>query len=106
MTPGGDVARKQNCWEFKGCGREPGGSKIQELGVCPAASEKRADGTHGGTNGGRACWAVAGTLCGGQVQGTFAAKMGNCLRCSFYQHVAQTEGSRFVSPTSLEKLLA
>ncbi|MDH3390750.1 MAG: hypothetical protein OEL85_03000 [Desulfobulbaceae bacterium] len=27
---------------------------------------------------------VAGTLCGGEVQGTFALKLGNCQKCEFY----------------------
>jgi hypothetical protein len=84
---------KQNCWEFKKCGREPGGSKAQDLGVCPAATEPRLNGTNDGKNGGRACWALTGTLCGGQVQGTFAAKVGNCAKCEFYQTVVQEEGA-------------
>jgi hypothetical protein len=83
---------KQNCWEFKKCGREPDGAKAKELGVCPAAIEKRADGVNGGKNGGRACWAVTGTLCGGNTQGTFASKVGNCLKCEFYQLVGAEEG--------------
>lgn len=62
------------CWEYKGCGREEGGVKAVELGVCPAYP-----------NGGDNCWMVAGTLCGGQVQGTFAEKMGNCRKCEFYE---------------------
>lgn len=83
---------KQNCWEFKKCGREPGGAKTKDLGVCPASTESRLDGTNEGKNGGRSCWALTGTLCGGQVQGTFAAKVGNCLKCEFYQKVGQEEG--------------
>lgn len=83
---------KQNCWEFKKCGREPGGSKAGEFGVCSAATETRLDGTNSGTNGGRACWVLAGTLCGGKVQGMFASKVGNCLKCEFYQLVGQEEG--------------
>ena len=85
---------KQNCWEFKKCGREPGGAKAQELGVCVAATELKADGVHSGRNAGRACWAVAGTLCGGRVQGTHAAKMDNCLKCEFYGVVAKEEGAQ------------
>lgn len=83
---------KQNCWEFKKCGREPGGAKTNELGVCPATTEKRTDGMNGGKNGGRACWAITGTLCGGKSQGTFATKVGNCLKCEFYQAVGAEEG--------------
>ncbi|MBI4976798.1 MAG: hypothetical protein HZC28_04910 [Spirochaetes bacterium] len=81
-----------NCWEFKKCGREPGGVKAAELGICPAASEQRTNGINRGVNGGRACWAIAGTLCGGKVQGAFAAKIGNCLTCEFYQRVGMEEG--------------
>jgi hypothetical protein len=83
---------KQNCWEVKKCGREQGGSRVGEFGVCPAATEIRLSGTNSGVNGGRACWVLAGTLCGGKVQGTFASKVGNCLTCEFYQLVGQEEG--------------
>ena len=83
---------KLNCWDFKKCGREPDGAKARELGVCPASTETRVNGTNGGTNGGRACWAITGTLCGGKVQGTFSAKVGNCLECEFYQLVGAEEG--------------
>ena len=86
---------KKNCWEFKNCGRQPGGAKDNELGVCPAATEKKLDGVHGGTNAGRACWVVAGSLCGGQVQGTFASKYENCSKCDFYTSVWNQEGGSF-----------
>lgn len=87
---------KLNCWEFKKCGREQGGVKAGELGVCPSAIETRLDGTHGGTRAGRACWVVAGTLCGGKEQGTFAHKYHNCEKCDFYQTVKKEEGSQYV----------
>ena len=83
---------KLNCWEFKKCGREPGGVKVAELGVCSAPVEVRTHGTNSGQNGGRACWAITGTLCGGQVQGTFAMKLENCISCEFYRLVATEEG--------------
>ena len=86
---------KKNCWEFKQCGREPGGKKAQELGICPATVEKRLDATHGGKNAGRSCWVVAGTLCKGQVQGTFAAKFGACEQCEFYLAVREEEFPQF-----------
>jgi hypothetical protein len=81
-----------NCWEFKKCGRQPGGAKVAELGVCPAATEDRVSGVNGGVNGGRVCWYIAGTLCGGQVQGTFASKLSNCMQCEFYQSAIKEEG--------------
>ena len=84
---------KQNCWEYKKCGRETGGSKIAELGVCSAATENRVNGINNGHNGGRSCWAITGTLCGGKVQGTFASKLSNCMQCEFYQLVGAEEGA-------------
>jgi methyl-accepting chemotaxis protein len=54
-----------NCWEFKKCGKER---------TCPAYP-----------NNGRQCALVAGTLCGGTVQGNYAKKITNCRLCDFYQ---------------------
>lgn len=62
------------CWEFEKCGREKGGARAAELGVCSAYPD-------GGTH----CARVAGTLCGGKVQGTFAMKLASCMRCEFYK---------------------
>jgi signal transduction histidine kinase len=78
---------QQNCWEFKKCGREPGGVHVHELGVCPAATVTRVDGVNDGKNGGRTCWAIAGTMCSGRVLGTYAAKMTDCQACEFYQQI-------------------
>lgn len=63
-----------NCWEFKKCGREDGGSKVEELGICPAYYGH-----------GQQCAYIAGTFCGGKVQGTFASKLATCLTCEFYK---------------------
>jgi hypothetical protein len=87
----------ENCWEFKKCGREPGGAKAAELGICPASTEALADGANRGRKGGRVCWAVAGTLCGGKVQGSFAVKAASCLQCQFYGLVAREEGPRLAN---------
>jgi len=92
---------KQNCWDFKKCGRQPGGTRVAELGVCPAATMTRADGMNGGIKGGRICWALAGTLCGGQVQGTFAQKLTNCMACDFYKQVRAQEGAQLQSVNHL-----
>ena len=95
----------KNCWEHKKCGREPGGAKTGTLGVCPAATESRLDGTHEGKNAGRACWVVAGTLCGGEVQGTFAKKFAGCEKCDFYLSVQQEAFPRFTfSSVLLQKI--
>lgn len=55
------------CWEAKKCGRDKSGD-------CPAYPKS-----------GSECWRIAGTLCGGVVQGTFAQKLANCMECDFYK---------------------
>ncbi len=82
---------KINCWEFKNCGRQPDGDKAKELGVCPVTISKDLGGAHGGQNAGRACWVVAGSLCGGKIQGTYAQKLNNYWRCEFMNRVKQEE---------------
>ena len=90
------MVKKKNCWEIKNCGRHEGGEHAQDLGVCPATTEKRLHGIHEGANAGRACWVVVGTLCKGEVQGSFAQKYKNCEKCEFYQGVRKEEGGRFM----------
>jgi hypothetical protein len=97
--------KKQNCWEFKRCGREPGGAKVKEFGICPATQEEKLDQVHGGTNAGRSCWILAGTLCRGEVQGTFAQKYKNCETCDFYKKVKEEEFPKFMLSAVLMKKL-
>lgn len=85
------MTSKTNCWEFKKCERQPGGRLVGEFGVCQAAAHEMLNGIHGGENAGRACWAVAGTFCGGAVQGTEAQKQHNCWMCDFFQLVKKEE---------------
>ena len=59
---------KKNCWEYMSCGRGPGSRRVGDCGICPVAKAQALDGVHGGCGAGRACWVVAGTLCGGTVQ--------------------------------------
>jgi len=87
--------KKQNCWEFKECGREPGGKKITHLGVCPAALSGEGDGINYGNERGRVCWAVTGTFCGDEIQGTFAQKEATCLECPFFNKVDEEENVDF-----------
>ena len=74
------------------CGREQGGKNSAEYGVCPAAADQSFDGINSGKCGGRICWAVAGTFCGGCTQGSFVDKRPSCLNCDFYQMVQDEEG--------------
>ena len=96
---------KINCWEFKKCGRQPNGENAEKLGVCPAASEIVLNGIHDGWNAGRACWVVAGTLCNGKVQGTYAHKCRSCESCDFYQVVKHEEFPKFTLPAVLLGML-
>jgi signal transduction histidine kinase len=52
------------CWEFKNCRQTE----------CPAF----------GAPDNLRCWQVAGTHCGGEVQGVFAQKLGRCERCDVF----------------------
>ncbi len=85
------MAPKTNCWEFKKCGRQATGALAKERGICPASTHESLNGIHGGKNAGRACWVVAGTFCGGEVQGTEAQKQHNCWKCDFFQVVKKEE---------------
>ena len=93
--------KKKNCWNVKQCGREAGGKNVREMGICPASTDHKLHGTHGGDCAGRACWIIAGTFCGGEEQGTFAHKYHNCEKCDFYLSVRQEEGLQFKMSTLL-----
>jgi len=57
---------RPNCWEFLKCGREQG---------CKAYP------SHG-----RSCFAVTGTLCRGEEQGSYDQKIAKCREtCPFYR---------------------
>lgn len=94
---------KKNCWEFKKCGREPGGNQVSELGVCPATEMRQANGLNEGDNGGRSCWAIAGTFCGGKIQGEFANKLNGCMGCDFYEEVMGEQGDAYEGTVAILK---
>ena len=71
-----------NCWEIKKCERQKGGKKVKELGECIASKERM----------GHSCWVVAGTLCFGKIQGTFAQKIGFCTSCEVFQRYNRSSG--------------
>lgn len=66
------------------CGREKDGNKMTELGECIASRE----------NLGHSCWAIAGTLCGGKVQGTMAQKLGYCTACKVHKLYNRSRGEK------------
>jgi len=59
-----DRSVEVKCWEAKGC---------DDIG-CPAYQD----------NSGR-CWLIAGTMCGGEVQGKYAQKYKTCCECEVYK---------------------
>ena len=85
------MAEIENCWEYKHCGREPGGDNADKFGVCPAATAADMDGINRGLNAGRCCWFVSGTRCEGKRRGTFAKTLSDCIVCDFYQKVMAEE---------------
>lgn len=89
---------KLNCWEFKNCGRQPGGHNVSTRGICPASTEKRTNGIHGGKNAGRCCWAVLATNCKGApiAETLYTEKLKNCMNCDFYKVTFREE---FGKPT-------
>lgn len=87
--------KKLNCWEFKNCGCQPGGANVENMGICPASTQKSCDGLNYGKNAGRICWTAAGTFCGGEVQGSFANKLICCLECDFFAKVKEEEKQNF-----------
>ena len=90
------MSKKINCWQFWICGREIGGINVDKLGICPAARNLKYDGVNSGDYSGRFCWAVSGTLCDAKVQGTFANKIGDCLKCPFFLDVEMQEGTNII----------
>ncbi len=56
------------CWEEKNCQKEN----------CPVSSDNLR------------CWQLAGTYCGGEVQGAFAEKYQNCKNCDVFKKACPT----------------
>ncbi len=89
------MIKKENCWEYNRCGREPGGANAVQLGLCPAATDSKSTGMNGGKSAGRICWKIAGTMCDfSEIHGTFAMRLKNCEECEFYKKVIREEGSK------------
>jgi len=85
-----------NCWEYYKCGREPHGENVKELGICPATVSNEFDGVNEGKQGGRFCWVVAGTFCNGEIQGTYAKKLIDCINCNFLKYIQEEKGREFI----------
>jgi len=82
--------KKQNCWEYMMCGRDPGG---HSAAVCPVSVYEELNGIHGGKNAGRACWTIDSSLCPEIMRKSPAKKFSGCWKCDFYHRVKNEEGS-------------
>jgi hypothetical protein len=56
-----------------------GGARIHEHGPCPGALSPDVH-----------CWLVAGTMCSGNVEGTFALKYESCIICDYYNKMQES----------------
>lgn len=86
---------KPNCWEFTGCGREPGGRAVDAHGICSATVNKSYHGANSGRNAGRCCWRASGTLYGGHCECVLLHELGSCNDCEFFLAVQEEEGPGF-----------
>ncbi len=86
---------KLNCWQYCKCGREPGGERTKDLGICPVTVATSLNGINGGKNGGRICWSIAGTFSPyrrSQLDCLKIKQIKSCLDCEFHQLVLKEEG--------------
>lgn len=89
-----------NCWEHMRCGREA--ATVGGV-VCPAAICTAIGGVHYGRNGGRACWALDGTLCTGRAK-TASEKTADCMACAFFHLVHRDEADNLISRDEIRLL--
>lgn len=87
---------KLNCWQVKGCGHEPRGTKADKEGICPVPQNTQFTGVNGGIGSGRFCWTEKTTICAPDADEKFQ----QCLHCSFFTRVQREEGQGFVASRS------
>lgn len=73
--------------------------------ACPVCKEDKLDGIHGGVKGGRACWVIPHTKCGGSTQGLLSSKFIMCMECDFYNMVRQEEQESFQTAATILSIL-
>ena len=84
-----------NCWEFKKCGREPGGKNSQRLGTCRASIENKFNGVNHGVNAGRYCWKVKISEENNNESDKTLSAIMNCIECDFFIKVKAEEKNKF-----------
>ena len=89
---------KLHCWE-KLHGRQPGGERSVEFGICPVSVEAKTHMIHEGINGGRACWAIQRKFNGNDLQCKLDQKLDHSIQCDFYSEVKGEEGSDYLPVT-------
>jgi hypothetical protein len=70
------------------CGREVGGDRTDELGICPVSTFLSADGLNGGVNGGRICWIIEENGCSDKS----IHRKDFCFQCELRFKVTNEEG--------------
>ncbi len=90
----------RDCWEFFQCGREIGGEKVEELGICPAVTASERDGNCSDKNGDRGCAFISGNFCNGVNQGSLKDEEINCIQCVFFRMVSLNDGIASISSRS------
>lgn len=108
------TSEKLNCWQGMKCGREPHGTHVDELGVCPATVETTCDGINSGFNAGRFCWVVVGSSVCSAVKAEDGKAIETCHQCPFFRRVRYEQGPHLqlvrpglglVDPGELHRLL-
>ncbi|MCI5209658.1 MAG: hypothetical protein D3910_12890 [Candidatus Electrothrix sp. ATG2] len=84
-----------NCWEFKECGREPGGKNISVFGVCPVSVSFGFDSVNNGKNGGRACWIIRESACEQIMRKCCVQEMRECRECDFFVSLKKSRVKRY-----------
>ena len=84
-----------NCWEFKECGREPGGENAQELGVCRASIEDKFNNINLGVNAGRYCWKIKLSEDNHNSSDKTLSTIVDCIECDFLIKVKTEEKNKF-----------
>ncbi|MFW5830008.1 MAG: two-CW domain-containing protein [Planctomycetota bacterium] len=96
-----------NCWEYFGCGREPGGAQAERDGVCAVATCTQADRIHFGRNGGRSCWGIDAdkSHCSGRLRPGQSGESQRCSACEFYALVHEQEADCVLAFEEIRQLV-
>jgi hypothetical protein len=77
------------------CGREAGGRKAGELGICPVSLRSQPEGVSRAAGRGQPCWAFPGNACDHRSDGQPGQDSLACRQCERMQQVCDREGRYF-----------